>query len=69
MSHKGFRYAYPIKSGNQASLGKEMDLVGNAYELAGWREVDFIPEEGFPTHIVFEWQHDGIPIYPSVDFS
>lgn len=66
MSRKGFRYAYPLKSTNEAMLGQELDKVGNAYQDAGWIEVDFLPEEGFPTHVVFEWQNDGPPIYPSV---
>lgn len=66
MSHKGFRYAYPLESSGQASLGKEIDRVGNAYQLAGWIEVDYIPKDGIPTHIIFEWQQEGIPVYPDV---
>ena len=66
MSHKGIKFPYPLVSRTQADLGKEIDAVGNAYQNAGWKEVDVIPAEGFPTHIVFEWQQDRPPFYPSV---
>ena len=66
MSRKGFQYPYPLVSKTQAELGKEVDIVGNAYQNAGWIEVDTIPADGFPTHIVFEWQNDGLPVYPTI---
>lgn len=64
MSRKGFRYTYKLQSNSPAELGK----VGDAYQNAGWIEVDFLPESGPPTHVIFEWQNDGPPIYPSVDW-
>lgn len=67
MSHKGFRYPYPLISKSQAEIGKEVNVVGNAYQNAGWMEVDFIPAEGLPTHIIFEWQLDGPPVYPCIN--
>lgn len=66
MSNKGHIYQYPIASKSQFDLGKEVNIVGNAFQNAGWKEVDFIPATGFPTHIVFEWQKDGPPIYPYI---
>lgn len=66
MPNKGFRYYYPITSKSQLALGKELDAVGNAYQNAGWIEVGFVPESGFPTHVIFEWQFDRPPIYPNV---
>lgn len=68
MSHKGFRYAYPVFSKSQLQLGKEIDIIGTAFQNAGWIEVDFIPESGLPTYIIFEWQHDSPPVYPAVNY-
>lgn len=69
MSRNGFLYHYPIASKSQLNLGKEIEIVGNAFQYAGWKEVDILPATGFPTHIVFEWQKDGPPIFPNIDFS
>ena len=64
MSRKGFRYTYELQSSSPAELGK----VGDAYQNAGWIEVDFIPEKGIPTHVIFEWTLDRLPVYPEVDW-
>lgn len=64
MSSKGFRYAYTIKSKSMSDLGKELDEVGSAFQNCGWIEVDFLPETGFPTTVIFEWQLDRPPVYP-----
>lgn len=68
MSYKGTRYNYSIQSKFQSELGKELDVVGNAFQNTGWIEVEILPEEGFPTNIIFEWQLEGYPIHPSIDF-
>ena len=67
MSYKGTRFNYSIQSKFESDLGKEIDIVGNAFQNAGWIEVEIIPEEGFPTDIVFEWQLDSYPVRPSID--
>ena len=64
MSHKGFRYHYNVKSKSMSDLGRELDKVGNAFQNCGWIEVDFLPETGFPTTVIFEWQYDCPPRYP-----
>ena len=68
MSYKGTRFNYSIQSKFQSELGKEIDAVGNAFQNAGWIEVEILPEEGFPTNIIFEWQLDTYPIRPFIDF-
>lgn len=64
MSHKGWIYKYPLES----TSGIEIDRVATTYELAGWKEIGFEPEEGVPTHIIFEWQLESIPLYPGVSW-
>lgn len=63
MSHKGFRYTYQLKG----STPQELIEVGRAYERYGWEEIGYIPDEGPATHVIFEWQYDGIPVYPRVN--
>ena len=60
------RYVYEIKSENEAQLGKEISIIGDAFQDAGWIECEIIPESGFPTHIVFKWTQDGRPILPAI---
>ncbi len=64
MSKKGFRYEYRLSS----VFPQEYEAVNFAYLQAGWKEVGAIPDEGIPTHIVFEWQKDGPPIFPFVNW-
>lgn len=64
MSLKGHRYAYKLKT----ILPQEYEAVNFAYYQAGWKEVDSIPDDGIPTHIIFEWTRDGPPVYPVVNF-
>lgn len=68
MPDKAFRYAYEIQSKTQSALGKELDIIGNAFQNAGWVEVGFIPETGIPTHVIFEWRQEGRPVYPSISY-
>lgn len=64
MSCKGFRYNYKLKS----KYPQEYEAVNFAYTNAGWDEVGALPDDGIPTHIVYEWQKDGPPIYPFVNW-
>lgn len=64
MSMKGFRYQYPLKS----HYPTEYEAVLFAYTGVGWKEVGFLPDEGFPTHIIFEWEKNTPPLYPSVNW-
>lgn len=64
MSSKGFRYEYEL----QSKYPQEYEAVNFAYLQAGWKEIGALPEEGLPTHIIFEWQNDGTPYYPSVNW-
>lgn len=68
MPYKGYQYRYQIISRTQYELGKEIDAVGSAFQYAGWKEVAVLPATGFPTHIIFEWQYDRPPIYPSINY-
>lgn len=63
MSHKGFRYTYQL----EGTTLQELIEVGRAYERYGWKEIGYIPDEGPATHVIFEWQYDGIPVYPRVN--
>lgn len=65
MSCKGQRYAYPLKS----KYPQEYEAVVFAYTQAGWKEVGAKPEDGIPTHIIFEWQQDGPPYSPDVNWT
>lgn len=60
------RYVYEIRSKNEAQLGKEVGIVGDAFQDAGWIECEIVPESGFPTHIVFKWTQDGKPVLPII---
>ena len=62
MSCKGFKYEYRLGS----KYPQEYEAVSLAYLQAGWKAVGVLPDEGLPTHVVFEWQQDGPPTYPSV---
>ena len=64
MSRKGFRYEYRLSS----KYPQEFEAVTFAYLQAGWKSVGALPAEGLPTHLVFEWQGDGPPIYPFVNW-
>lgn len=64
MSEPKHRYAYRLTSGHLP----EYEAVVFAYTQAGWVEVAALPESGLPTHIIFEWQKDCPPIYPSVNW-
>lgn len=64
MSCKGRRYAYKLKT----IFPQEYEAVNFAYLQVGWKEVGSIPDDGIPTHIVFEWTRDGPPVYPDVNF-
>lgn len=63
-SYKGRLYTYALKSASPA----EVAAVGDTFQAAGWIEIDFLPKSGPPTHIIFEWQLDRPPVYPSVDW-
>lgn len=62
MSCKGFKYEYRLDS----KYPQEYEIVCSAYLQVGWEAVGVLPDEGLPTHVVFEWQQDGPPTYPSV---
>lgn len=65
MSNKGFQYSYKLSS----HYPQEYEAVNFAYLQAGWKEVGVLPPEtGFPTHIIFEWQGDGPPFFPPVNW-
>ena len=68
MSYKGYRVAYSVVSKTQAELAQETEIVGNAFQNAGWREVDFEPDTGIPTKIIFEWLHDEKPVRPYINY-
>lgn len=60
------RYTYKLENGSP----NEVEAVLLAYGSCGWKTVEVVlPEEGFPTHIIFEWDKEGIPFYPMVNFS
>ena len=64
MSSKGFRYEYQLSSNNIL----EYEAVNFAYISAGWKELGALPDEGLPRSIVFEWQKDGPPFFPQVNW-
>lgn len=64
LSMKGFRYQYHLKS----HYPTEYEAVLFAYSQVGWKEVGFLPDEGFPTHIIFEWEKNTPPLYPAVNW-
>ena len=64
MSRKGFRHKYELSS----LQPQEYEAVVFAYLQAGWVEIEVLPEAGSPKYIVFEWQKDGPPCYPSVNW-
>lgn len=64
MSCKGFRYEYKLSS----VYPQEFEAVTFAYLQAGWKTAGILPEVGIPSHIIFEWQKDGPPIYPFVNW-
>jgi len=65
MSDKGFQYAYRLESGHI----DEVSEVCWAYTMTShWKEVRLVPDGGFPTHIIFEWQGNGPPHYPGVNW-
>ena len=64
LSCKGFRYEYAMSSHDPQEY---LEAV-IAYCHAGWVEITARPPTGVPTHIVFEWPLDRLPIYPRVDW-
>ncbi len=66
MSWKGRRYEYNLKHIGSA---EEINMVGNAYQGAGWIEVGFLPEEGPIKVIIFEWLGDTPPYHPVINSS
>lgn len=64
MSCKGFRYVYKLSS----IYPQEYEAVNFAYLQAGWKEIPTLPESGLPTQIVFEWQQDCPPVFPTVNW-
>lgn len=67
MSCKGRESRYKVRSKTQAELSEELPVVFAAYQNAGWVEVRYVPNAGFPTEIIFEWPHDRLPIYPRIE--
>ena len=67
MSYKGTRVTYSVRSKTQADLAQELEIVCTAYNGAGWKEVDFEPDTGIPTKVIFEWELDGKPFRPYVE--
>ena len=63
---KGFKYAYQLES---RSLD-EVSEVCWAYTMTShWKQIGLVPpDEGIPTHVVFEWQGEGPPHYPRVNW-
>ena len=66
MSYKRIHYTYRIISKGPAELASEIDIVGNAFQDAGWIECKIIPDDGFPAYIIFEWTRDDKPIRPII---
>ena len=64
MSRKGFRYEYKLTSHDIL----EYEAVNFAYTQAGWKDLGAPPGEGFPESIIFEWEKDGTPLYPAVNW-
>lgn len=70
MSHKGFQFPYRIRSQRLADYYRELDIVCTAYQNAGWMEVEFRPaDRQMKEEIIFEWQRDSQPHYPTIDIS
>ena len=67
MSCKGREYRYKVRSKTQAELSAELPVVFAAYQNAGWKEVGYEPNDGFPKEIIFEWPLDRLPIYPHIE--
>ena len=64
MSCKGFRYEYKLTSHDIL----EYEAVNFAYTQAGWKDLGAPHGEGFPESIIFEWEKDGPPLYPAVNW-
>ena len=67
MSYKGTRVTYSVRSKTQADLAHELETVCTAFNNIGWREVDFEPDTGIPTQVIFEWMLDEKPVRPYID--
>lgn len=67
MSYKGFRMSYSVVSKTQADLARELEIVCTAFQNVGWREVDFEPDTGIPTTVIFEWLLDEKPVRPYIN--
>ena len=64
MSRKGFRYEYVMKS----IYPQEMGEVIFTYTQYQRKHIDDILEGGPPFKIIFEWQGDGPPVFPRINW-
>ena len=64
MSRKGFKYEYVLTSNSIL----EYEAVNFAYTTAGWKDLGAPPGKGFPKSVIFEWQKDGPPFFPQVNW-
>lgn len=64
MSKKGFRYEYKLET----IYPQELEAVIFAYTQNGWKHINDITDDGPPYTIIFEWQYDGPPFYPPVNY-
>lgn len=66
MSRKGFRYEYVMKS----IYPQEMEEVIFSYTQCGWKHLDDEDtlSEQEPIRLMFEWQKDGPPFFPNVNW-
>ena len=45
---------------------KTLDKICERYEMCGWKEIDIIGTINHPQEVIFEWNGEGLPIYPSL---
>ena len=66
MSRKGFRHEYVMKS----IYPEEMEEAIFTYMQHGWKHLDDEDtfQKGKPIRLVFEWQKDGPPFIPKVNW-
>ena len=50
----------------QTVNNKTLDIICNRYEMCGWKEIDTLGSINHPTEVIFEWEGEGLPNYPSL---
>lgn len=43
-----------------------LDTICDRYIACGWEEVDIVGTVNHPQEVIFEWEGEGLPMYPNL---